>query len=82
MAIVVGRLELGLLVRIGLGVGGEVNRRGSIASMTRSARIGEGGRINFHGRGRVVGGGTGMGERIQEGIEGWAGISDSWAVRF
>ena len=48
VAVVVGWLEWGLLVRIGLGVGGKVNRRGSIASMTRSARIGEGGRINFH----------------------------------
>ena len=48
VAVMVGWLEWGLLVRIGLGVGGEVNRRGSIASMTRSARIGEGGRINFH----------------------------------
>lgn len=71
MAVMVGWLEWGLLVRIGLGVGGEVNRRGSIASMTRSARIGEGGRINFHFHTSrwVVGGVTGMDERIQEGIE-------------
>ena len=72
VAIVMGWLEWGLLVRIGLGVGGEVNWRGSIASMTRSARIGEGGRINFHFHSSkwVVGGDTGMGERrIQEGIE-------------
>jgi hypothetical protein len=84
VAIMVGWLERGLLVRIGLRVGGEVNRRGSIASMTRSARIGEGGRINFHFHTSrwVVGGDTGMGERIQEGIEWWAGISDSWTVRF
>lgn len=82
MAVMVGWLELGLLVRIGLGVGGEVQGRGSIASMTRSARIGEGGRIYLHRGRRVVGGETGMGERIQEGIEGRAGISDSCAVRF
>jgi hypothetical protein len=72
VAVMVGWLEWGLLVRIGLGVGGKVNRRGSIASMTRSARIGEGGRINFHfhtSRWVVGGGDTGMGERIQEGIE-------------
>jgi hypothetical protein len=71
VAVMVGWLEWGLLVRIGLGVGGEVNRRGSIASMTRSARIGEGGRINFHFHTSrwVVGGVTGMDERIQEGIE-------------
>jgi hypothetical protein len=82
VAVVVGRLEWGLLVRIGLRVGWEVERGGSIASIARSARIGEGGRIYFH-RGRrvhwIVGG---MGERIQEGIEGWAGISDSWGCSF
>jgi hypothetical protein len=82
MTVVVGWLELGLLVRIGLGVGGEVKRRGSVAGMTGSAGIGEGGRINFHRGERMDCGETGMGERIQEGIEGWAGISDSWAVRF
>ena len=49
MAIMVGWLELGLLVTIGLGMRREVKRRGSIA---RSARIGEGGRINFHRGGR------------------------------
>ncbi len=70
VAVMVGWLEWGLLVRIGLGMGREVNRRGSIASMTRSARIGEGGRINFHRsdfhRSRwEVGGDTGMGLRIQ-----------------
>ena len=77
VAVVVGWLEWGLLVRIGLGVGREFKRGCSIASMTRSARIGEGGRIYFHRGGRVDCRETGMGERIQEGIEGWAGISDS-----
>jgi hypothetical protein len=28
------------------------------------------------------GAGAGMDVAIQEGIEDWAGISDSWAVRF
>jgi hypothetical protein len=53
--------------------------------MTRSARIGEGSRIHFHrgtDSGDSVGTGTGMGCAIQEGIEEWAGISETWAVRF
>lgn len=54
MTIMVGLLELSLLVRIGLGVRWEIKRRGGIASVTRSARIGEGSRIDLHGKDNSV----------------------------
>ena len=52
MTIMVGLLELSLLVRIGLGVRWEIKRRGGIASVTGSARIGEGSCIDLHGKDR------------------------------
>jgi hypothetical protein len=54
MTIMVGLLELSLLVRIGLGVRWEIKRRGCIASVTGSARIGEGSCIDLHGHGKKI----------------------------